>query len=144
MRRGGRATLAALALVAAAGCGGPKYTFGEVEGTVKIDGKPAAKVLVQFMPDPGRSTSGPTAEAETDEQGRYKLRCEMPSMNIRADGAVVGWHRVVLTDVGRIPAEQGKTGPPPRVAPRYSLATTELSYEVKPGKQTIDLEASAR
>src|SRR4051812_8561138 len=81
-----------------AGCGRPVPPFGEVEGTVLLDGKPLPKALVQFLPDPERQTKGPSSDALADADGRYNLRCENAGQRLNRTGAVVGWHRVVIHD----------------------------------------------
>ena len=75
--------------------------------------------------------------AVTDEQGRYKLR-----LDGKRDGAVAGWHRVMVEDMN---AERPRQGEAPKTVPRvpapYSLPSSPLRKEVKPGPQTIDLVA---
>jgi hypothetical protein len=135
-RAGAAVGLALAAAVAAAGCS-RSQPVGEVEGAVRVNGRPLANVVVEFLPDPEKGTTGPRSTGVTDEQGRYQLRCD----DQRA-GAVTGWHRIVLEDLnmGR-PAQGQPVKTVSRVAPRYSkAATTPLLKEVKAGKQTIDLE----
>jgi hypothetical protein len=130
----------------------------DVEGVVKLGGKPLPHVRVQFMPDPEKGTAGPISVGTTDEQGHFKLTCA----DLRP-GAVVGWHRVVITDMQvRLPrtARHGRRDddekPPPipkqstsrpRVPDPYTTSGhTPLSVEVKPPKQevTLNLSANAR
>jgi hypothetical protein len=66
-----------------------------VEGTVTLDGAPLPDVEVVFVPDPARGNTGNNASAVTDAQGRYRLR----SPKEGRDGAAVGAHRVVVTDL---------------------------------------------
>jgi hypothetical protein len=55
-------------------------------------------------------------------------------------GAVVGSHRVVLTDLQLAASATGQ-GVPIRLAPEHSLpGSTRLKQEVKPGKQTIEIQ----
>src|SRR5262249_46145747 len=106
--------------------------------------KPQPDIFVQFLPDPGKSTNGPRSTATTDAQGRYRLKTDQGQ-----DGAVVGWHRVVLSDTKAVQASQeqlaaGKTGSS-RVAGTYSAAnTTPLRFEVSPGKNDIPLDFTNR
>ena len=52
------AGLTVLGALAAAGCHrGP--ALAEVNGTVKLNGKPLNRVIVEFLPDPDQGTSGP-------------------------------------------------------------------------------------
>jgi hypothetical protein len=54
-------------------------------------------------------------------------------------GAVVGWHRVVITDPQLSASATGR-GVPIRISSDYSLVgTTPLSQEIKPGKQSIEI-----
>jgi hypothetical protein len=148
MRRQTRGAVLACALLGAAlagGCGGRARPFGEVEGTVRLGDRPLANVLVQFLPDPSRGSSGPTSEAITDDQGRYRLCSSPVGKKAGRDGAAVGWHSVVLVDLSASGTPQGKPPPPARVPERYSLpGTTPLKFEVKEGSQTIDIDVGRR
>jgi len=94
---------------------------------------------VEFLPDPGQGTKGPRSTGVTDEAGHYRLRCDD-----QREGAVIGWHRVVLEDAMLDRPEQGASVKnTARVAQRYTTAArTPLRREVKPGRQVIDLELS--
>jgi hypothetical protein len=132
--------LMTLAVLAAGGCSRQNLTFGEVEGTVKRNGKALANVIVQFLPDPEKNTLGPQSAGVTDEHGHYRLQSDL-----QQGGAVVGWHRVLLQDAQAQRLAQGQA---PRSAPRlpasYSNSNeTPFKFEVKSGTQTIDLEVSA-
>jgi hypothetical protein len=140
--------LAVSVAFAAAGCsGGPK--LAEVKGAVTLDGRPLAKVMVEFIPD---GTTGPRATGTTDENGQYTLLCDD-----QRRGAVVGPNRVVLHDLevmgdkflGRkmeqIGTKDGPTLKPSRVPERYTdVASTPFKKEVKPEPNTIDLDVTAR
>lgn len=129
----------ALGLLALAGCGGGPV-FGTVGGQVRAGGKPADKVRVEFHPDAGSGTKGPSSSAETDADGRYTLTC---FHNDRAQaGAVVGKHKVVLQDM-RLAASETGQGVPIRFGPEYAtVLTTPLDKEVTAGEQTIDIEVT--
>jgi hypothetical protein len=131
--------LVALLSWAAAGCG-PSQPLGDVEGTVRLNGKPLANVVVSFLPDPEKNTKGPRSGGVTDVQGRYRLQCDN-----QKSGAVVGWHRVVLEDPETDRPRQGQpVKKASRVAARYTTAgQTPLRKEVKTGSQTIDLELTS-
>jgi hypothetical protein len=83
-----------LVFAAILGCGS-RQPVAEVEGLVKLGDKPLPHVRIQFMPDPEKGTTGPISTGTTDEQGHFKLVCAD-----QRSGAVVGWHRVVITDMG--------------------------------------------
>jgi hypothetical protein len=126
-------------LLLASGCGSP-FQIAQVEGTVKRNGKALPGVLVQFLPDPSRDTTGPTAMGETDDTGRFRLRYIDNHRALTLDGAVVGWHLVTVADARQTPAPQGQPPRPSRVPDAYSnLATTPLRQEVHAGTQQIDL-----
>jgi hypothetical protein len=118
--------------------------FAEVTGTVTLDGKPLDHVEIQFLPAPDKGNAGPTACAYTDEQGRYRLRCDKEEK----EGTVLGPHRVCFVDITVIagPSGPGEPGAMPkkpkilRVPPRYSrVAETPFQdIEVKPGTQALD------
>jgi len=152
----GRILFALVALGTAAGCTS-RPPVAEVEGVVKLAGKPLPHVRVQFMPDPEKGALGPTSSGTTDEQGRFKLVCAD-----QRPGAVVGWHRVVITDMrvrlprttrhGRRDDEERPPNPkqpilPSRVPDQYTTSGhTPLTVEIKPPKQevTFDLGGSGR
>jgi hypothetical protein len=148
--------LAPVLALGLAGCNrGPQ--LAEVEGTLKLRGKPLPGVLVCFVPDAGAGTPGPRSTGWTDEQGRYQLVCDTPPK----PGAVVGQHCVVVFDPEAfdelVPADGpgvlggGAERPAPRrdrkpkrlqFALKYMMPMqTPLRVEVQaPGPQTIDLE----
>jgi hypothetical protein len=134
-----------VALWLASGCG-PGYRVAEVDGVVKSGGKPVPHLRVQFMPDPEKGTKGPTSTGTTDEEGRFTLVCA----DKRA-GAVVGWHRVVITDLGvrtfkTVKDDDGKAAAKGRpqashVPDKYtSVAQTPLHVEVKSEKQEVTFD----
>jgi hypothetical protein len=145
------------------GCG-PEFKLAPVEGVVKKDGKPMAKVEVIFMAD--GDTRGPRASALTNAEGRYQLRTATDM-----EGAPVGTHRVLLIDQSNLTMQaatvtlkgvpddtlkdiQGdKSGkvPPgglklviqfqPRISEKYSRPDeTPLRAEVQSSPQTINFD----
>jgi hypothetical protein len=133
-----------LSALTAAGCTrGPDYA--EVEGTVKLNGKPLPNVRVEFLPDPEQGARGPTSSGVSDKDGRYKLLRDG-----QRPGAVVGKHRVLIHDLapyenlppGRLPDSYKLK--PSRVPVRYFDSNqTPLLKEVNAGGlQTIDLEVA--
>src|SRR5262245_10359137 len=137
-----RSWLRCLLVIAFAGAGlsgcssGPK--FATVQGQVKVNGEPAPKVRVEFHPDAGKGTSGPSSVGETDDKGRFKLT--FATADRTGTGAVVGWHKVVLQDLRLAESETGK-GIPIRFGQEYAMVlTTPLEIEVKPGDQTIPID----
>lgn len=131
------AVLLALALLLAAGCSsGPQ--FATVRGVLKVNGKPAAKVALMFNPDAAKGSQGPSSTGETDDEGRFTLTYSTKDKS--GNGAVVGWHKVVLSDLKLAESETGR-GVPIRFGPEYgAVLSTPLSFEVKPGDQTAELD----
>jgi hypothetical protein len=126
-------------------------TIAEVEGTLKLDGKPVPNVRIMFMPDPQKGTVGAISCGFSDEQGHFTLTYED-----ERPGAVVGWHKVVLLNgsinLYRTPRNgrrddddpvlkikpKAKTGP--KVPEKYATAAkTPMEMEVKPTKNALEL-----
>ena len=99
--------------------------------------------LVEFLPDPEKKTHGPRCSGITDAEGRFRLSCDDES-----DGAVIGFHRVLVQDRRTFPpprtrSSEGKAPvlPPSRIASRYETAsTTPIRVEVRQKPQTIMIE----
>jgi hypothetical protein len=113
-----------------------------VTGTVRIDGQPAANVLVTFLPDPEKGTKGPRSAAATDAEGRYRLRSDE-----QRDGAVPGWHRVIVEDLAQYAMRREEKTPRPagpfrsRVPAAYhDPRQTPLCVEVRQDAPTHDLD----
>jgi hypothetical protein len=138
-----------LVLPAVPACSGRGQAVGEVEGTVLWNKRPLKNVQVQFLPDVEKGTTGPRSTAMTDDEGRYALVFDDDQ-----PGAVVGYHRVLLLEIGDDPDRDRKAAENrkdrkarPKQKPSGSVlipdkyrrvATTPLKHEVQPGKQTID------
>jgi hypothetical protein len=133
----------------AAGCSsGPR--LAEVRGRVTMNGQPLKNVKVSFHPDPDKGTRGAGSNGTTDADGNFTLTYEGGK-----PGAVVGHHRVILTDldvfgnvfVGRgdyrteDPRGPKETPKFPRFPETYSnLGRTPFAVEVKPGMDPVTLE----
>jgi hypothetical protein len=134
-----RLVLACAALLIAGGCG-PSYRVGQVNGVLVVQGKPANQVRVQFVPDIDAQTTGPTSFGTTDEEGKFTLTLQVPGEDSSRPGAVVGSHRVVLTDLILAASATGR-GVPVRLDPDYtSVASTPLKQQVSDGTQTIEIK----
>jgi hypothetical protein len=130
--------VAAVALLALAGCAAPKFDYAEVEGKVALGGKPLAGVEVTFYPDAEGARQLPYATGTTDATGTYTLTAVTGR-----PGALVGRNRVVV-NWPLPPHDPDKPPPPPPGPPvplRYTVADqTPLVVEVKAGpRQTINL-----
>lgn len=132
-----------LVLVVVTSCSrGP--TFAEVSGTIRLNGKPMDKAMVEFVPDTEKGATGPNSVGYTDERGQYTL-----TSYTKAPGAVVGNHRVLIRDVKGYPTTKegmlaGTITGKRRISDRYGdVAQTPLHKEVKGGApQTIDLDVT--
>jgi hypothetical protein len=140
----GRVLLFALLPLAALACGS-KPQLAPVSGVVKLDGVPLPDAVVEFLPDPDKGTAGPRSAATTDEQGRFRLTCDDGR-----EGAVVGFHRVLIRDARAFPPPRARPGavtatPASRVPERYGKVTdTPLSLEVKADSPTVTLEVTSK
>ena len=121
------------------GCGSP-HEFGQVSGTVSLNGKPLDEVRVMYLPDPLAGNQGAHSESVSDGEGKYEL---VYSRDAQTKGALVGWHRVVIEDIA---AENSRDRYRPiRIREAYSSsAQTPLKFEVVPGEQTFDLELGGK
>jgi hypothetical protein len=129
-------TLALFAL----GCNDKGYEVAEVDGVLLIDDKPGHKMLIEFIPDVDQGTTGPISTAQTDKDGRFTLVLNGGPGATTQKGAVVGQHRVTLSDLRMAESATG-VGVPIRIPSDYSLSSsTPLTHEVKPGKQSIKIK----
>jgi hypothetical protein len=116
--------------------------LGQVEGTLKLDGKPLGGVQVMFSPVVDISTDGRMSSAITDEQGHYVLSFD--DRKHPRTGAIVGKHKVVLVDVAWEDARDNPNRGPRRIREEFaSFAATPLEFEVRPGRQTIPIDISS-
>jgi hypothetical protein len=128
--------MALVSLASIVGCA-DSYEVAGVDGVLLIDGKPGDRVFVQFIPDIDAGTHGPVSEAETDLDGKFTLR--ISSVTDSQPGAVVGQHRITLSDMKLAESATG-AGIPIRIPPDYSLpGTTPLVQTVHSGGQTVEL-----
>ncbi|HVJ86137.1 MAG TPA: hypothetical protein VM452_10870 [Caulifigura sp.] len=90
--------------VSLGGCGGPApVKLAPVEAVVKINGQPAADILVQFLPDVSSAEPAVTATGTTDASGKAVLMASNGQ-----PGAMVGTNKVVLADLNEERPPQGK------------------------------------
>jgi len=123
-------------IVSVIGCGGPNYKIAEVDGVLLIKGKPGHKVRIEFLPEVG--VEGPASAADTDAQGKFTMQVMDRDGSSQA-GAVVGKHRVTLSDLQLAESATGR-GVPIRFGPEYAVSSsTPLTQEVKEGEQTIEI-----
>jgi hypothetical protein len=127
--RGGRG-LAVMASACAllAGCGGgtsePKAV--PASGTANDNGKPIEKGTIHFVPEKGRSASGPI------ENGKFTL-----TTYEAGDGAVVGQHKVSLEVTQEYKDREGDTATKSIIAKKYAdHETSKIVVDVPPGGKT--------
>jgi hypothetical protein len=114
---------AAVAIVAAWGCGG--RGFSEVTGTVLVDGKPLQGAFVTFTP---KEPDGVRGVGATNTEGRYRVI--RPGSKV---GAQIG--------VNRVSVSGGDTGR--SIPPQYGTDST-LTYEVVRGPNVFDITIPAK
>jgi len=125
-----------LSVLAATGCASSTPPLTEVKGVVLLDGKPLAGVRVEFIPGDSADRRLPFSQAETDDNGRYELRCENTQ-----PGAVIGQHKVIVRRPSIRPAPDA---PPPPSGPAIPVAyqsvlNTPLTVDVKADQKSYDL-----
>ena len=132
-------TLSTAVLVTAVGCGSSESNIGRVEGIVRLDGKPLTTGKIRFLPTAGRG-----AIAEIQPDGTFTL-----GTFSKADGALIGMHKVAV-----IAVESGPGGRPDPGVPRPTLrslvpdrylavGTSGLTYEVKPGLNRAEFDLTS-
>ena len=128
------ACLSLLLLVVTAGCGkapSDAPATGHVTGTVKLDDKPLANVIVSFQPEVGRGSTG-----KTDAEGRYTL-----AYSEGVEGAIIGSHRVSIVTPTEAPDPTGAFKDP--IPARYNTKS-ELVKQVAAGENTIDFDLQSK
>lgn len=117
--------------VMSAGRGLPE--LGDVEGTIRLDGKPLAGATVTFIPVSEDDETAPRISSSvgmTDEAGHYEL---MYVQDVA--GAAVGTHQVMIN----LPLPNGA-----EKLPRRYNSSTELSFVVEPGRNTADFKLETK
>jgi hypothetical protein len=119
------------------GCGAsapdlPK--LAAVKGVVTLNGSPLANAIVEFYPDVGAPSSG-----KTDAEGKFALKYSQGQ-----DGAIIGNHRVKVTETVEL-AGGGGDAPPPKVAPKPPRSFDWADQvSVTPGENTIDFPLTGK
>lgn len=148
-------TVAVVALLILGGCsdGGYSGPSGDVTGTVKVGGKPAPDgTSVTFISDKGHTGSGTVSG-----DGKYQLVTVIEGSKL--DTVPVGSYRVCVTPPASAPAtsdadyekqmQAAGSGKGPEVtqtpasaipAKYHTTTTSGLSFDVKEGPNTIDIE----
>lgn len=103
-------------------------------GIVKIDGKEAENITVQFLPDSlDGGTSGPSSFGSSDASGRFTLQTHDGK-----PGAVPGQHVVMLVDEDEERPAQGEpAAKPPRIPTLYSVVSSPLKITIVEGEEIV-------
>ena len=108
-------------------------------GEVRIGGKPAANIAVQFLPDEVVGEPRPTSFATTDADGRFQLRAPGGK-----DGAVLGGHSIILADCDEDRPAQGEASSrPPRLHGKYTTLAGKLRATVVENGPPLTIEVPA-
>ena len=134
-----RSLLAVTVLLLLSGCGGEEAVpVVAAKGIVRINGTPAANVMVRFVPDGEQETGLISSTGISDAEGRFQLVA-----SDGRDGAVPGPGQILLTDLEEERPAQGEVSTKaPRLSPEHgvlgagSVAVTvvegtELAVDVK-------------
>jgi len=131
------ALLAVLALTTG-GCGKALPSLVDVNGTITLNGVGVDEVRVEFMPDPEKGTFGPASVGESDSLGQFRLSVHGTAGN---NGAVIGWHRVVLMDFKALNSRDTPINP--RFDTIFGMAaTTPIFLELKADQTEYKIELS--
>ena len=120
-----------------AGCGGkPKAKLIPAKGVVRINGKPAAGIMVRSAPVIlDQEIFAPSSQGLTDEEGRFVLTSDGDQ-----PGAYPGKHRISLFDtLEERPAQGEVASKPPRLDPKFATGAIEVT--VSEGKD-LEIEAT--
>ncbi len=106
--------------------------LAHAEGVVKINGTPAANILVQFLPVVKEGDPGPTSSGTTNEKGEFHVETSDGKL-----GAVVGPCKVLFIDLMEERVPQGQTAKPPRLPASATMLSAgtqqvEVKYENSP------------
>lgn len=121
-----------------AGCGGRAES--SVSGVATLNGTAIDHGQVVFVPTTGNGGQGASGQIQSD--GSYSIQVG------QTGGLPAGNYKVVV--VSRAPSVADASGGPPTpgkllTPERYGQAqTTNLQFEVEPGRNTIDLELSSK
>lgn len=127
-----------LSLILFSGCGRAEKEpeLAHAEGIVKINGQPAANILVQFLPKVKEGDPGPTSAGVTNEEGAFHLETADGK-----DGAVVGLCKVLFVDMAEERVPQGVTPKPARIPSSMAVpGPRTMEVEVKTENSAFDFD----
>jgi hypothetical protein len=127
---GGVACVSLIVALSVTGCGSDGPERGVVTGKVTLNGDPLPGADVEFQPEDGSPSYG-----TTDDRGRYDL---MYTRDKR--GAMLGEHTVrIMTSTTTTDTQGEEVRVPQQVPPKYN-ARTQLTRDVRPGRNRFDFE----
>lgn len=130
--------MAVACLVPALGCSKP-VKLVPVDGVVRIGGKPAEGVVVQFLPQASDDEKRPSSFGTTGPDGSFQLMTQDGK-----PGAVEGRHAVLLIDsLEERPAQGTQATKPPRLDQRYMTVAGGLSATVPENGGQVELAVPA-
>jgi ABC-type transport system substrate-binding protein len=130
------ALIAALSMIALAGCGGSKAgpATVEVTGTVTLDGTPVDAASVLFSPEIGSGDGRLASQAMTDDEGRFKLSTHVGAGKYKP-GIVPGKYVVTISKLDTAAAKNTFSPPKNLLPPKYAdPKTSTLTAEVAAGQ----------
>jgi hypothetical protein len=107
--------------------------LGKVKGTVTLDSKPMADIMVTFTPDGSRPSGG-----KTDANGNYTLM-----FNDTLEGAAVGHHNVRLMKVIAPGATMTPENNPQTAIPMKYFMNSQLTADVKEGDNVVNFDLTS-
>jgi hypothetical protein len=119
-------------IVAVAGCGRGGSSLTPAQGVVKINGAPAANLLLQFTPAQAHGGRILSATAVSDASGRFVLTCDNGK-----PGAPVGTHKVTVVD-NNLATEDEPGGTPQSRPPVNRIPDIFASATTTPLEVTIE------
>ncbi len=115
---------AAALLVVISGCGGDGPV--PVEGVLKVDGKPLAQAMVQFV---SQQEGGRNASGTTDASGVFHLTTLRPR-----DGALPGSYKVIVhyQEPGELPKDLANPGDVQKAVAQGRAKPRKASFSLPP------------
>ena len=128
--------VSAILVALAVGCGGPNLPdLGYVTGTVTMDGHPLQGAEVMFMISGGE---GRPSVAVTDTNGWYQMQFAGA-----AKGVLLGTHQVYISKRAEPAEGEEAVEYSAALVPAKYNTESELTFEVKSGKQVADFELTS-
>lgn len=124
--------IAALSVVALAGCNGTKGGPATVEatGTVTLNGTPVDGASVLFTPDTGSDDARLASQATTDSEGRFKLTTHVAGGKFKS-GVAPGKYVVAISKLDTAAAKNTFSPPKNLLPSKYADAkSSRLKAEV--------------